>query len=1693
MATAENTELVDAFEQFYRNYYREEIGELAQNYPGEQRSLYINWDDLYKYDPDLADDLLSQPEQLQEYAEEALRIYDLPVDVSLGRAHVRPYNLPETTGIRDIRSRHVGQLLAVSGIVRKATDVRPKIEEAAFECQRCGTLNYIPQSSGDFQEPHECQGCERQGPFNVNFDQSEFVDAQKIRVQESPEGLRGGETPQAVDVTIEDDITGEVTAGDHVTVTGILHLQQQGNQQEKSPIFDIYMDGITVEIEDEQFEDMEISEAEKAEIIELSQSPDIYEKMIGSMAPSIYGYDQEKLAIILQLFSGVTKHLPDGSRIRGDLHLLLIGDPGTGKCVKGDTTVTLADGRERPIKEIVEANLTDPSQVDDGVYDSLDQDVVSLGADGTSELRTATKVWKREAPERMYQIRTESGYELEVTPSHPLFIPGEHGVEAVRAEELTENTFVATPREITTETHNALDVPYRTSRSNNAVSLELPEEWTPWLSRLIGFIVAEGYVEKRDDHSGFVSITNNDREILDDVAEAFDRLGLNYFERSPHDGKTAREIICCSGEFVDFLVTLEPDLLEGSNSQSVPPDLMRVDEEKKAEFIRAFVDAEGHVSSKEREITVASMSRELLQNVRSMMLSLGITSQLAPRQNGSYRLRISGPQFGQYLNTIGFVTERKTDSAEAYSGLVGNTNRDVVPIDSELLRSTRDTLGLTQSDCGLPRTTYQHYERGSRNPSRESVQSIADHFEKAISNEGSLGEIATDGGSTAIQQNIQSLREFGENDLLWDQIESINIVEPDYDWVYDLEVEGTHSYLSNNIFSHNSQLLQYVREISPRSVYTSGKGSSAAGLTAAAVRDDFGDGQQWTLEAGAMVLADKGVAAVDELDKMDSGDRSAMHEGLEQQSYHPDTEVLLADGRRVEIGEFVDERIEDDETEVIDGVDCEIAPVEGVRIHSTDLDANETTKTSVDRVSRHEAPEEFVRVTFSNGRDILVTPEHPMFVEGEGEINTVAASSVEVGQYVPAPRKLPNSSAGVSLDDEVHVGKEKDVTLPEELSPDLAEILGLLTAEGHSYAGSSHEIGFSNQDQRLLDRIDVLMGDVFEMESTDTVSTDGTTTKRWVSTKLYRWFDRNFAGVMETARDKRIPSAVLGGSEEEIRRFLVGAFAGDGGVESEAMSFSTASPGLAEDYADALSKIGVASRIHHDIAQDSWKTYVMGDSTGSFVKQVVDRADDRYDDARAFVERSTESPRHHDVLPPSAAEEIRSLRTLLGVGLTGQFYPNVDEGFGVQIKTVETEVATLRERIDAVRASLDGCEAVSEIRATIDWSCRQLADHIEGETTSSISYAEDGGYDSERRARIAERAADAVRDALVDAECRLDSLSEKTERRYYTVTNVETVPNEGEHECEWVYDVTVEPTNTFVGQGVVLHNSISISKAGINATLKSRCSLLGAANPKYGRFDQYESIGEQIDLEPALISRFDLIFTVTDQPDEEEDSRLAEHILQTNFAGELNTQREELSAPNVTREQVESQTEEVEPEIDAELLRKYVAHAKSNVYPTMSDEAKEAIRDFYVDLRSKGTDEDAPVPVTARKLEALVRLAEASARVRLADTVEIEDAERVIEIVRSCLQDIGVDPETGQYDADVVETGTSKSQRDRIKNIKQLIADVEEDYEDGAPIDVVLDRADEIGMDQSKAEREIEKLKQKGEVYEPNLDHLRTA
>ncbi|MDM7935203.1 MAG: minichromosome maintenance protein MCM, partial [Methanothrix sp.] len=325
---------VSKWEEFLRSRYWDELLELADSYPDE-RSLVVRFPDLDRYDPEFAEELLESPEQNLEAARSALLEIDLPMDVYLERAHVRIVELPRHYKTRDLRSDHIGKLIAIEGLVRTATEVRPKIISAAFQCQRCGHIFFREQTGTRFDDQNlKCQNpaCDRGGPFKLLLQQSRFVDAQKIRVQESPEDLRGGEQPQTLDVELEDDLAGRVFPGDRVIVNGILKSYQRSNpQQGKSTYFDLFHKGVSVEMKEQEFEEIEISPEDERRILEMSRDPEIYERIKRSIAPSIFGYDDVKEALALQLVSGFEKRLPDGARIRGDIHILLVGDPGIAK------------------------------------------------------------------------------------------------------------------------------------------------------------------------------------------------------------------------------------------------------------------------------------------------------------------------------------------------------------------------------------------------------------------------------------------------------------------------------------------------------------------------------------------------------------------------------------------------------------------------------------------------------------------------------------------------------------------------------------------------------------------------------------------------------------------------------------------------------------------------------------------------------------------------------------------------------------------------------------------------------------------------------------------------------------------------------------------------------------------------------------------------------------------------------------------------------------------------------------------------------------------------------------------------------------------------------------------------------------------------------------------------------------------
>ncbi len=265
--------------------------------------------------------------------------------------------------------------------------------------------------------------------------------------------------------------------------------------------------------------------------------------------------------------------------------------------------------------------------------------------------------------------------------------------------------------------------------------------------------------------------------------------------------------------------------------------------------------------------------------------------------------------------------------------------------------------------------------------------------------------------------------------------------------------------------------------------------------------------------------------------------------------------------------------------------------------------------------------------------------------------------------------------------------------------------------------------------------------------------------------------------------------------------------------------------------------------------------------------------------------------------------------------------------------------------------------------------------------------------------------------------------------------------------------------------------TISIAKAGIMATLNSRCSVLAAANPKYGRFDRFKPTAEQINLPSTILSRFDLIFVIEDKPDPDRDKRLAGHILRIH----KNT-----SIPF---------------EIDPELLRKYIAYARKEVHPKLTQEAMRVLEEFYVGMRGGVDDEeDAPVPITARQLEALVRLSEASARIRLSPEVTDYDANRAISLEQKCLKQVGYDPETGKVDIDKVEGRTPKSDRDKYRLISETIKRLEDEYNGKAPKQILMDELENrYNMDEEKVEEVIRVLKRNGTIYEPKQGYYKVV
>jgi replicative DNA helicase Mcm len=253
------------------------------------------------------------------------------------------------------------------------------------------------------------------------------------------------------------------------------------------------------------------------------------------------------------------------------------------------------------------------------------------------------------------------------------------------------------------------------------------------------------------------------------------------------------------------------------------------------------------------------------------------------------------------------------------------------------------------------------------------------------------------------------------------------------------------------------------------------------------------------------------------------------------------------------------------------------------------------------------------------------------------------------------------------------------------------------------------------------------------------------------------------------------------------------------------------------------------------------------------------------------------------------------------------------------------------------------------------------------------------------------------------------------------------------------------------------NQEVPVTKAGINTTLPAKTAVIAAANPVDGEFSRFDPLMEQVDMEQPLISRFDIIFGLQDKQDSERDRVIAE-----------------------TQHNVAAGDMEVSPEIPYDLLREYIAYARRKEPQFASDDVQEKLVDYYVDLRERADDGDEPGP---RMNDSLRRLSQASARVRLSDTIDMEDAERAISMLKFHIGQVGL---TEEGDISGAQLNGGKSQKERVDTVESVIREL--DSENPALLEDIYEKID---MEQHKVDHEIEKLKQKGEVYEPETNGYR--
>ncbi|EKM53999.1 uncharacterized protein PHACADRAFT_97745 [Phanerochaete carnosa HHB-10118-sp] len=335
--------IVRHFRQFLMTYvddngasvYGQRIRNLGEN---NSESLEVSYLHLAMSKPILAYFLTNSPSAMlaifDEVALNAILVYYPSYERIHSEVHVRITDLPLSSSLRDLRRSNLNNLVRVSGVVTRRTGVFPQLKYVKFDCRKCGAvLGPFYQDATKEVRISYCPNCESKGPFSVNSEQTVYRNYQKMTLQESPGSVPPGRLPRHREVVLLWDLIDSAKPGEEIEVTGIYRNNFDASLNSKNgfPVFSTIIEANHVNKKEDQFAAFRLTEEDEKEIRALARDDRIRKRIIKSIAPSIYGHEDIKTAIALSLFSGVSKNINRKHPLRGDINVLLLGDPGTAK------------------------------------------------------------------------------------------------------------------------------------------------------------------------------------------------------------------------------------------------------------------------------------------------------------------------------------------------------------------------------------------------------------------------------------------------------------------------------------------------------------------------------------------------------------------------------------------------------------------------------------------------------------------------------------------------------------------------------------------------------------------------------------------------------------------------------------------------------------------------------------------------------------------------------------------------------------------------------------------------------------------------------------------------------------------------------------------------------------------------------------------------------------------------------------------------------------------------------------------------------------------------------------------------------------------------------------------------------------------------------------------------------------------